>query len=231
MEDRNLKDEIKEQHTGEESDPTKDDAVRESDPTRESDAAKESDAVRENDPVRESDVAKGTDPVRDDDASGKNKEITLDVNMNAGVLYDYMLNHAYSGASGILGTCFGFLGIVFFARTHFPLYLIMGLLLIFYLPVHLRYRAAVQMQATDTFKKPLHYVVDVNGISVSQEEQTQCVSWEQCLKAVSTRKSIVVYTGKNNATIFPRADLGEYTAALIAVIAENMDPKRVKIRY
>lgn len=213
MEDRDLKDEIKEERTGEESGPTG-----------------ESDAVRESDPVGEIDAVGESDPVGDD-AAGKNKEVTLDVNMNAGVLYDYMLNHAYSGASGILGTCFGFLGLVFFARTHFPLYLIMGLLLIFYLPVHLRYRAAVQMQATETFKKPLHYVVNVNGISVSQEEQTQRVAWEQCLKAVSTRKSIVVYTGKNNATIFPRADLGEYTAALIAVIAENMDPKRVKIRY
>lgn len=167
----------------------------------------------------------------DDDTIEKNKEVTLDVHMSAGILYDYMLNHSYSGASGILGTCFGFLGIVAFARTHFPLYLIMGILLIFYLPVHLRYRAAVQMQMTEAFKKPLHYVVNREGISVSQGDQTERVSWEQCLKAVSTRKSIVVYTGKQNATIFPRADLGEYTAALIAVIVENMDPKRVKIRY
>lgn len=165
------------------------------------------------------------------DTTGKNREVIIDVHMNAGVLYDYMLNHSYSGASGILGTCFGFLGIVAFAKTHFPLYLIMGLLLIFYLPVHLRYRAAMQMQLTEAFKKPLHYVVDSEGISVSQGEQTEHVSWDQCLKAVSTRKSIVVYTGKKNATIFPRKDLGEYTGALIAVIVENMDPKRVKIRF
>lgn len=171
------------------------------------------------------------EPAVEGDAAEKNKEVTLDVHMNAGVLYDYMLSHAYSGASGILGTCFGFLGIVAFARTHFPLYLIMGILLIFYLPVHLRYRAAMQMQMTESFKQPLHYVVDREGISVSQGEQTECVAWEQCLKAVSTRKSIVVYTGKKNATVFPRADLGEYTAALIAVIVENMEPRRVKIRY
>lgn len=179
----------------------------------------------------EYDFTEVLDPAEEKDTVEKNKEVTLDVHMNAGVLYDYMLNHAYSGAAGILGTCFGFLGIVAFARTHFPLYLIMGILLIFYLPVHLRYRAAVQMQTTEAFKKPLHYVVDENGISVSQGEQTERVTWEQCLKAVSTRKSIVIYTGKQNATIFPRADLGEYTAALIAVIAENMEPKRVKIRY
>lgn len=179
----------------------------------------------------ENDFTEVQDPAEEKDTIEKNKEMTLDVHMNAGVLYDYMLNHAYSGASGILGTCFGFLGIVAFARTHFPLYLIMGILLIFYLPVHLRYRAAVQMQTTEAFKKPLHYVVDGNGISVSQGEQAERVTWEQCLKAVSTRKSIVIYTGKQNATVFPRADLGEYTAALIAVIAENMEPKRVKIRY
>ena len=159
------------------------------------------------------------------------KEISVDVTMNAKVLYDYLLNHAYSGSSGILGTCFGFLGIIFFMKTQFPLYLIMGLILIFYLPVNLRYRAAMQMQATEEFKKPLHYCVNEKGITVSQDEQSQCVAWENCLKAISTKKSISVYTGKQNATIFPREDLGEYTPALIAVIGENMDPKRVKIRY
>ncbi len=182
----------------------------------------------EKDFINNADSTVEDDAIEEDDPT---KEVSLDVHMNTGVLYDYMLNHSYSGASGILGTCFGFLGIIAFAKTQFPLYLIMGLLLIFYLPVHLRYRAALQMQATEAFKKPLHYVVDRKGISVSQGEQTECVSWEQCLKAVSTKKSIVVYTGKKNATIFPRADLGEYTAALIAVIVENMDPKRVKIRY
>ncbi len=201
------------------------DIVKENDMTEDRAPAEEA-ASAENEPVEEK-----VNPEGEYGAVEKNKEVTLDVHMNARVLYDYMLNHAYSGASGILGTCFGFLGVVVFARTHHPLYLIMGLLLIFYLPVHLRYRAALQMQATEAFKKPLHYVVNQEGISVSQGEQTERVSWEQCLKAVSTRKSIVVYTGKQNATIFPRADLGEYTGALIAVIVENMDPKQVRIKY
>lgn len=161
----------------------------------------------------------------------KSKEINVDVHMNSKVLYDFLLNHAYSGASGILGTCFGFLGVLFFIKTQYPLYLLLGVILILYYPVNLRYKAALLMQSVEAYKQPLHYLVNEDGITVSQGETTENVTWEQCVKAVSTKKSILIYTGKRNATIFPREDLQEYTAALIAVIAENMEPQRVKIRY
>lgn len=161
----------------------------------------------------------------------KSKEINVDVHMNAKVLYDFLLNHAYSGASGILGTCFGFLGVLFFIKTQYPLYLLLGVILILYYPVNLRYKASLLMQSVEAYKQPLHYLVNEDGITVSQGETTENVTWEQCLKAVSTKKSILIYTGKRNATIFPREDLQEYTSALIAVIAENMEPGRVKIRY
>lgn len=161
----------------------------------------------------------------------KNKSVSFDVTMDSKILYDYMINHAYTGSSGILGTCFGVLGILFFLKTNYVLYLIIGAVLILYLPINLRYRAALQMQNVESFKKPLHYNVDENGITVSQDDTTQQVAWEQCTKAVSTKQSIVVYTGKANASIFPRKQLEDCLPALIAVIAENMEPGKVKIRF
>ncbi len=163
--------------------------------------------------------------------SETSRSLSFDISMSSKILYDYMVNHAYSGSSGILGTCFGFLGIIFYAKTGYILYLIIGVVLLFYLPVNLRYRAALQMQNVESFKKPLHYEVDENGITVSQGEVTETVGWEQCTKAVSTKLSIVVYTGKANATIFPRKQLEDKLPVLIATIAENMEPQKVKIRF
>ncbi|MBP3296844.1 MAG: YcxB family protein [Lachnospiraceae bacterium] len=157
-------------------------------------------------------------------------ELSFPVQMNASVLYDYLIHHAYTGSSGILGTCFGVLGLLAYAKTHFLLYLILGIVLILYLPVTLRYRAGLQM-LQPVMKQPLNYEFSETGFTVSQGETRQSVSWEQCTKAVSTSLSIVIYTGKNNASVFPRKQLGGQLTELLAVIARYMDPKNVKIRY
>lgn len=173
-----------------------------------------------------------TEEIMEEDVqNGNGKEVQFTVSMSAKILYDYMINHAYTGTSGILGTCFGALGILFFLRTSFILYLIIGLILIFYLPVNLWTQSVKSMTVNAAFKKPLEYKLNSEGITVSQGDTSQTASWDQCTKAVSTRQSIVVYTGKKNACIFPRKQLGDKLSPAIAVLAENMDPKRVKIRF
>lgn len=161
------------------------------------------------------------------------KEVSFDITMDETILYDYLVHHAYSGASGILGTCFGVLGIMLFINSQYqnPFYLILGVLLIFYLPVNMKFQAKKMMVLSEAFKSPLHYKIDVNGITVSQGEAEESVSWDKCIKAVSTKQSILVYTGKKNATIFPRKQLGEKLPAMIATLAENMPPERMKIRF
>lgn len=157
--------------------------------------------------------------------------ITFQVKMSAKILYDYLLNHAYTGSSGIIGTCFGVVGILFFLRTSYPLYLIIGIMLILYLPYTLWTQAARTMTVNEAYKLPLTYTLDSKGITVSQGEVSETASWDQCTKAVSTKMSIVVYTGKKNAFVFPRAQLLDKLTPMLSVIAENMDPKKVKIRF
>ena len=69
------------------------------------------------------------------------------------------------------------------------------------------------------------------GIFVSQGETEETQSWEKCYKAVSTSKSIILYTSKNTASIFPKKDLGEKKDALIQMISTHMPPNKVKIRF
>ncbi len=157
--------------------------------------------------------------------------LKITAHMSTAVLYDYLVHHSYTSAEGILGTCFGALGVLVYFKTGFPLYLIIGLLLIFYLPVNLRYKAALNMNANPAFKKPLDYVFDDKGFKVSQDDAVNEISWDKCTKAVSTRLSIVIYTGKKNASILPRKDIDADLGELISLISANMDAKKVKIRY
>ena len=163
----------------------------------------------------------------------ENKSFEIDISINASVLNDYMVYHAYTGASGILGSCFGALGIIMFVNsgcTNF-IYLILGVVLIFYLPVSLSLRSAQLMKLNPVYANPLHYVLDSNGITVSQGETSQTLEWEKCIKAVSSKQSILVYTGRNNASIFPRKQLSERFPDFVATLALYMDPKKIKIKY
>ena len=158
-------------------------------------------------------------------------ELEFDVNMSSGILYDYLLRHSYSSAVGLLGSCFGAFGIIMFAMSMSWLYLIMGLIVLLYLPVTLFKRSKIVMLTNPSFKKPLHYRFYEKGFTVSQDDAKSVMEWGGCTKAVSTKKSIIIYTGKNNASIFPREQIPGGAADLISLIAKHMEPKKVKIRY
>ncbi|MBQ6093857.1 MAG: YcxB family protein, partial [Lachnospiraceae bacterium] len=64
----------------------------------------------------------------------------------------------------------------------------------------------------------------------SQGEVSESQSWEGMVKAVSTPRSIILYTSGRNASIFPKAQLGDQKDALIEVISTHMPPQKVKIR-
>lgn len=155
----------------------------------------------------------------------------FDVKVTAGVLYDYLLYHTYTSLSGMLGTLVGVFLIMAFVSTKYVIYLIAGVVLIAYLPGALFLRAMQQVQNTPAFKKPLHYKMTDEGISVSQGENEENQSWDSCVKAVSTGRSIILYTSRTAASIFPKRDLGDKREALIQMISTHMPPKKVKIRF
>lgn len=156
--------------------------------------------------------------------------IELDVKIEAKDLYDYMLRHSYNSPAGVVGSCFGALMIVFAAMTGQWLYLVFGLIILLYLPWTLFIRSKQQILSNPSFAHPLHYQLDEQGITISQGEESVQYLWEEMHKAVSTGRSIIVYTSKINATIFPRKQMGDMSAAVIEMISTHMPPAKVKIR-
>ncbi|MCR4787740.1 MAG: YcxB family protein [Lachnospiraceae bacterium] len=157
-------------------------------------------------------------------------ELEFDVNIKPNDLYDYMMYHTYTGMSGIVGTVCGFFMIILFFTGHQFLYLAGGIIILAYLPVSLFMRSRKQYLATPAFKESLHYLMNDEGVTISQGETKESQSWDDMVKAVSTPESIVLYTSRVKASIFPKKQLGDKKAALIQMISTHMDPKRVKIR-
>ena len=155
----------------------------------------------------------------------------FDVRMTASALYDYNMHHAYTSASGLLGTLVGILLLVGFSmNTGFPALLVAGLIILLYMPVTLYTRAKKQVLLNPTFKKPIHYIMDDSGVTVSDGENEMTVDWAEMYKAYSTNQSIILATSKVNAWIFPKKDLGEDKFTLIEMISTHMQPDKVRIK-
>ncbi len=157
-------------------------------------------------------------------------KIEFDVKITPNILYDYMLQHTYSRLPGLMGTLVGVLMLFLFAANRQPLILIIALVILLYLPWTLFLRAASQAKSNPAFQKPLHYKLTEAGIEVSQDDVTEQMAWEGMVKAVSTPKSIVVYTTAVNACIFPKSDLGDRKYKVIEMISTHMPPRKVRIR-
>ena len=67
-------------------------------------------------------------------------------------------------------------------------------------------------------------------MEVSQGEAQEFQAWDTMYKAVSTGRSIVLYTSRINACLFPRRDLKECQTKVIEMISTHMPPRRVNIR-
>lgn len=156
--------------------------------------------------------------------------VELDVKIEAGDLYDYMLMHSYNNASGLLGSGVGAIAVLV-GFTRGPVILgILGLVVLLYLPWTLFLKSRQQALNNPAFAEALHYKLDEQGITVSQGEMEEHQDWADMVKAVSTSRSIIVYTSKSSATIFPRKQMGDKTTAVIQSICTHMEPKKVRIR-
>lgn len=156
--------------------------------------------------------------------------VELDIKIEAGDLYDYMLRHSYNSPSGLMGSVLGAIMIIVGLPQKQWIFVIGGLALLLYLPWTLFIKSRQQVLNNPVFKQPLHYVLDEEGIHISQGEVEEMQSWDNMVKAVSTSRSIIVYTSKVNATIFPKRQIGDKTAAVIETISTNMPSNKVKIR-
>ena len=141
-----------------------------------------------------------------------------------------MLMHSYNSPAGLVGSTFGALLIIFAIATQQWIFIVLGLVMLLYLPWTLFLKSRTQLLNNPAFQEPLQYTLDEEGLTVSQGEVQEKMAWEDMHKAVSTGRSIILYTSRVNATIFPKRQLGDQRVAVIEMISTHMPPSKVKIR-
>ena len=156
--------------------------------------------------------------------------IECDVKIGKADLYDYNLKYTYGKAVNIIAEIVGLVAVVYGIYSENYALAVMGAVVVVYLPVTLWVRSAQVASLSPAFKHPLHYRLDDEGLSVSQGENEETIKWSDCVKAVSTSRSILVFTSSTGATIFPRAQLGDKIPLIIQCISKNMAPDKVFIK-
>ena len=155
--------------------------------------------------------------------------LEFDIKIGASDLYDYNLKYAFSKPANIICEIFGILGLFYGIATQYWALVLVGALLVIYLPVTLFFRSkTAAMQSV--FKEPLHYKLDDEALTISKGEIETSQKWSDMVRAVSTSRSILVFTTENAATIFPRNQLDGKEALLIQFISTHMDASRVRIK-
>lgn len=163
--------------------------------------------------------------------------VKFNVKMTEEYMYDFMLYHNYTHASGLLSAMVGVvaLGVAINYISngnlqYFAIWLLCAILLLFINPHTMKTRAKAQVQNTPMFQKPLEYELNEEGITVRQDEAEAVTPWDEITKAVSTGKSVILYLGRVRALIFPKECMEGRYEEVLKMMHTHMPPKKVKIR-
>lgn len=161
----------------------------------------------------------------------------FDITLHSSDLYRFSMYHAYAGGQGIVSTVVA--AICFIAsiltygsveKTYTVLYAGFGVLFLFYIPCSLYLRSKRQLLLSKPLQEALHYVVDDIGIHTSQGDAFADLPWDGLYKAVSTKRSVFLYSSRVNAYIIPRDQLGEAYGTVKSLAAAHLPNYRLKMK-
>lgn len=163
--------------------------------------------------------------------------IEFDIELKPEDMFRFNMYQMYSGINGWLSV---FIAAVVFAvaavtygsidMMYTVLYGVFGALFLFYAPVSLKMRSRRSIAASEVLSKPLHYLVDENGFTVSQGDASAQLPWKQIYKMVATKSNVLVYSNRTNAYVIPRKQLGADYDGLAELANENLEKFRVKVK-
>lgn len=164
-------------------------------------------------------------------------DISFDVKLQAEDLYRFNIYQTYRGIQGWISIVLGIIGFVMAGvtwneaeRLYTILYIAMGLLFWFYLPVTLWFRSKATLKTNVVLAGVLHYAVSEDSIRVTQGEESGELPWDAIYKIVSDKKQILIYSTRINAYIIPRQQIGDQYGAFAELAAKKLESYRLRLQ-
>lgn len=164
------------------------------------------------------------------------KPIVFSVQMTWKEIYKFTMYHTYHSFAGIFGLVLSVMAlanlIVSFDELSDQGKTIMTIVAAWFLilePLRMLVRSKSQMKLSKAYKKPLDYMINEEGVTVSQDEESQTIEWKQLVKIVETKSQFLVYSNRINSFIFPKSSLEGREEELGTAMAEYSKGTRVKL--
>lgn len=166
-----------------------------------------------------------------------NKKAEFQTQITEKDLFDFNLYQTYTHSQGIISIIIALLsvgmGIYTLYLGNVPqgiLYIVLGLVFLCYVPWSLKLRVKKTYAATEVFSKPLCYEATEEAIKVSQGDVSEEFLWNQIFRVVANDKRILIYTGRLNAYIIPKEQIGNQYEAFLDIAKIKLEKHRLKIK-
>lgn len=122
------------------------------------------------------------------------------------------------------------LGIAYKMSTQYILMMgLFGGFFFLYPSISMRVNSKNQMKRVEAFKAPMHYLVTEDKITVSQNGNSEDLSWDQVYKIVFTGKNFVLYLSSVRANVLTLDTMREEAKDFVAISRKKLKPFQVKV--
>ncbi len=142
------------------------------------------------------------------------KEVKFSVQITVKDMFAFLMHHSYRGVSLLADAIvtFGAIGLLIagFGKgdpVKTVALIFVAMLFTVVHPLQLYSKARKQVTKNEVFKKPLDYVLTDEGITLSQDAESQSITWGDVYQVKEYKSQILVYTGRVYAFIWPKREL------------------------
>lgn len=175
----------------------------------------------------------------------------FDVKMTRSMMFRFLMYHAYHSFAGWFGIAAGLALIGFYlwngGGQNNVWYLAFGILFLVYQPLSMYVRAAELVKLSPAYRLPLHYALSEDGIEVRQVRQQESMNmeadaegiaapepttagWDSVARVREDKKCLFVYTGKKNACIWPKEQLGAQEKEVRGILEKYVPAQKRKLK-
>lgn len=162
--------------------------------------------------------------------------LEFDIKLSQKDLYSFNLYQNYRSFNGWLAIILGILSFVMAVMqgnekgiVYSLPYVGAGIIFIIYIPVSLWNRVKLTLKTNESLSQVLHYEISEECIKVSQGTESAELPWEYVYRMVADSKKVLIYSGRKNAYIIPRNQLGDKYEQLCDVASKKLEKYRLKL--
>lgn len=110
------------------------------------------------------------------------------------------------------------------------IYFLVGGFVLVYIPGNTLLSAKHRIRLMPELLEPLHYRIDDTGVTVSKNEESATLPWEQTFRFVAVKTAFYIYSNRIHAYVIPKTALSaEEESQLKDLAKRHMEPRRVKL--